>query len=276
LPKTATLLLNTVLVGLCVYFTLVLSFYFLQGRYVFQPKRVLTGNPEQRGLAFEGVYFQSADGVRLHGWFLPHSAPRATVLFLRGNAGNISHDLDTLEILRNLGLSVLIFDYRGYGYSFGQPGEAGTYQDALGAWRYLTEKRGIPADRIILFGRSLGGAVAAWLGQQHMPRGLVLESTFTSLPEVAEKLFPLFPARWLIQYDYNTLARLPAAHCPVLIVHSVEDEIFPFSWARRLLAVAHEPKYFLQIQGSHQRGFMEYRVAYVAGWESFLERGLGL
>jgi hypothetical protein len=140
------------------------------------------------------------DGEQLSGWFIPAREPRATLLYLHGNGGNIGHRLDPIAVFNRLGLGVLIIDYRGYGDSTGRPGEEGTYEDALAAWRHLTETRGIPPQRIVLFGESLGGAVAAWLAARERPAGLVLYASFTSVPDMAQALYPLLPARWLARY----------------------------------------------------------------------------
>jgi len=151
------------------YGGLALVLYFFQARLVFYPEtgREIIATPDQTGLPYEDIRLFTSDGLSLHGWYVPvspiHAQPRGTVLFLHGNAGNISHRIDSLQMFHRLGYSALIFDYRGYGNSGGTPSEQGTYRDAEAAWRYLTEQRRIPSCRIVLFGESLGGAVGAWL-----------------------------------------------------------------------------------------------------------------
>jgi hypothetical protein len=192
------------------------------------------------------------------------------VLFFHGNAGNISHRLDTLVFLHELGLAVFMFDYRGYGESEGEPSEAGLYRDAEAVWGYLTETRGIPGREILLFGRSLGGAVAAYLAERHAAMGLVLESTFTSVPEVAEQHYPWLPVHSLTRYRYDTAGRLPNIDMPVLIIHSPEDEIIPFSHGQTLYDLAKEPKCFVEIEGSHNTGIFDSWETYRRGWNEFI------
>jgi fermentation-respiration switch protein FrsA (DUF1100 family) len=175
------------------------------------------------------------------------------VLFCHGNAGNVSHRLDTLQFFRSLGLGTLIFDYRGYGRSDGSPSEKGTYRDAEAAWRHLVEQRQIPPERIVILGRSLGGAVAARLAADQRPGALVVESAFTSVPDLAARMFPVYPVHLLARIRYNTLKWIRRVHCPVLVVHSRDDEMIPFRHGRRLFEAAPEPKEFLELRGGQMR-----------------------
>jgi len=192
------------------------------------------------------------------------------VLFCHGNAGNISHRLESIEIFHRLGLNIFIFDYRGYGQSEGKPTEQGTYEDASVAWRYLTQQRQVNPNEIIVFGRSLGGAVASWLAQSHSPGALILESTFTSLADIAASLYPYLPVRLLLRFKYNTAEYLGKVNCPVLIVHSRDDEIMPFSHGCRLFEMASEPKKFLEISGTHNEGFIISGKDYEKGLNAFI------
>jgi len=231
--------------------------------------------PAAVGLSYEPVSFDAADNVTLSGWFIPAEPSRAMVLFCHGNAGNISHRLESIGVFHRLGLSTFIFDYRGYGSSDGRISEQGTYRDGEAAWRYLVEKRGMDPAEIIVFGRSLGGAVASWLARDHTPRGLILESVFTSIPDLAGKLYPFFPVRLMARFDYNTIEHLARVNCPVLIVHSRDDEIIPFSHGRRLFDAAREPKEFLELSGSHNDGFVVSAQRYQAGLDSFISAHVG-
>ncbi|HXV44855.1 MAG TPA: alpha/beta hydrolase, partial [Anaerolineae bacterium] len=181
-----------------------------------------------------------------------------------------SHRLWSLELFHRLGMSVLIIDYRGYGQSEGRPSEQGTYLDAEVAWRYLTVERQLPPNQIILFGESLGGAVAAWLAQTGSPGGLILLSTFTSVPDIGAQTYPFLPVRLLARVNYNTLARLPEIKCPVLIIHSPDDEVVPYSHSQQLFAAANTPKEFLTLRGGHNEGVLLSATAYEAGLEAFL------
>jgi len=253
-----------------VYVVFMALIYIVQPKYVYYPERTLSADPSRIGLQFESVYFETADGVGLSGWFVPCKSARGAVLFCHGNAGNISHRLESIEIFHRLGLNIFIFDYRGYGQSGGKPTEQGTYEDASAAWRYLTERRHVNPSEIIVFGRSLGGAVASWLAQRHSPGTLILESTFTSLPDIAASLYPYLPVRLLLRFKYNTAEYLGRVNCPVLIVHSRDDEIMPFSHGRRLFEMASEPKKFLEISGTHNEGFITSGKDYEKGLNAFI------
>lgn len=253
-------------------FALVL--YLLQPSLIYFPEidRALAATPQQAGLPYEDVKLVTADGVALHGWLIPAGEPpRGTVLFFHGNAGNISHRLDSLRMFNRLGYRTLIFDYRGYGNSSGEPTEQGTYLDATAAWDYLTQTRNIPASSIVLFGESLGGAVAAWLARRHTPAALVISSGFTSVPDLAADIYPYMPVRWLARFHYDTRAHVAATHVPVFIAHSPEDEIIPFRHGRALFSAAQQPKRFLELQGGHNEGFIFVRESWIQALGDFLQ-----
>jgi fermentation-respiration switch protein FrsA (DUF1100 family) len=251
--------------------------YFSQSSMVYYPEigREMMATPHQAGLDYEDVKLVTADGVALHGWFVPSVESRGTVLFLHGNAGNISHRLDFLQMFHRLGYSTLIVDYRGYGNNAGKPSEQGTYQDAEAAWRHLTETRKIPSDTIVLFGESLGGAVAAWLATRHRPGALVIASGFTSVPDLAAKFYPFLPVRRLSRFDYDTRSYLRAVEVPVFIAHSPDDEIIPYQHGRALYEAANAPKQFLELGGGHNEGFIFARDSWVQALGEFLDRHVG-
>ena len=265
------MLWSVLLIAAAAYLVLAAYLYVFQADYVFFPSRVLYATPADEGLRFDDVRLEADDGVSLHGWFVPAPDARLTMLFLHGNAGNISHRLDSLRLFHELGLSTLILDYRGYGRSAGGPSEEGTYRDATAAWRYLVEERGIPPQRIVVFGRSLGGGVAVWLASQETPRALIVESTPTSIPDMGAGVYPFLPVRLLARIHYDSLRRIPEVGCPVLVVHSREDEIIPFEHGRRLFSAAREPKAFLAIRGDHNGGFLLSGAEYVQGLADFLD-----
>jgi len=260
--------ISIIVASVCVVFIALL--YIFQSHYVYYPERILSADPSRIGLQFENVYFETADGVKLSGWFVPSDSTRGVILFCHGNAGNISHRLESIQIFHRLGLDVFIFDYRGYGKSEGKPTEQGTYKDAEAAWRHLIEERQLAPSEIIMFGRSLGGAVAPWLAQRYTPRALILESTFTSLRDVAATLYRYLPVRLLLRFEYNTAEYLSRVNCPVLIVHSRDDEIMPFSHGWQLFEVAREPKEFLEITGTHNEGFITSGKHYEEGLDAFI------
>lgn len=250
--------------------------FFSQEKLLYYPQlgREMHATPGDHGLAYEPLTLLTPDNERLDAWFVPKEQARASVLILHGNAGNISHRLDSIAMFHRLGYSVLIFDYRGYGRSTGQPSEAGLYRDAQTAWEYLAHQRAIPPERIILFGESLGGAVAAWLAAREHPGALVLSSAFISVPELAADLYPWLPARWLARLRYDTRAALAEVSCPVLVSHSPEDEIVPFRHGQALFAAAAEPKVFLSLAGGHNDGFIFRREAWVEVLADFLRNHL--
>ncbi len=254
-----------------------LVLYFFQARLVFYPEtgREIIATPGEAGLPYENIRLTTGDGLSLHGWFIPAAQPRGTVLFLHGNAGNISHRIDSLQMFHRLGYNTLIFDYRGYGDSGGTPSEEGTYRDAEAAWRYLTEQRHIPSCRIVLFGESLGGAVGAWLAARQKPAALVIASGFTSVPGLARHFYPYLPVRWLARIRYDTEENLRAVAAPVLIAHSPEDEIIPFEHGRTLYEAAHPPRQFLELAGGHNDGFIFMRDAWVKALGDFLDEHAG-
>ncbi|MGF1615544.1 MAG: alpha/beta hydrolase [Gammaproteobacteria bacterium] len=253
------------------YAGMVLVIFAYQGQLLYLPSREWVATPHDIDLPYEDVTLATDDGYRLHGWYLPADDKELTVLFFHGNAGNVSHRLDTLRLFHGLGLDTFIIDYRGYGRSEGSPSEAGTYLDAQAAWKYLVDTRGIHPENIILFGRSLGAAVATWLAARRTPAALIVESGFTSVPDLAAKLYPFLPVRLLARYQYDSRQSITHIRSPVLVIHSVEDEIIPFTHGRALFEAAPEPKQLLPIQGSHNEGFLVSKARYLTGLASFLE-----
>jgi hypothetical protein len=251
--------LALVLVGVLL---LNLFIYFQQPRMVFFPSRPLDATPADWGLAFEEVRFQTQDAVSLHGWYVPRAGASRVLLFLHGNAGNISHRRESVEIFHSLGLAVFIFDYRGYGKSGGAPSEAGLYRDASAAWQYLTATRGFAPEDILIFGRSLGGAVAAHLASQVPAGGVILESTFSSVRDFARRELPLLSALVALRYHFDSVSAMAHVRAPVLVLHSRDDEIIPFELALRLYEAVSAPKRFVELRGDHNSGFLASRPGY--------------
>lgn len=264
----------TAIAGLSgLYIGLAALVYFMQRHLVYYPVKRLSATPEKMGLAYESVYLRTDDGVRLHSWFVPAGEAVGTLLFLHGNAGNMSDRLELIRIYNKLNLNVFIIDYRGYGESDGTPTEEGTYQDAEAAWKYLTNDRRFDPSEIVVFGRSLGGGVASWLATHYTPRALILESTFTSIPELAAEVYPYLPARWMAQIQYNNLRNIKSIRCPLLLVHSREDDVVPFHHGQMLFHAAHEPKSLLEIRYDHSLGFLRSKN-YEPGVRAFLNEVL--
>lgn len=217
--------------------------------FLFFPAKHPVGewNPEQ--LKFEDVWFEAADGTRLHGWFCPCEQPRGVVLFAHGNAGNLSHRAERLvEMQSAQQLSVLIFDYRGYGRSDGKPTVPGVLQDARAALSLLAKKAGVKAADVILLGRSLGGAVMTQLAAETQPKALVIESSFSSLKEMARHHYKSLA--WLVpEKKLNSASAIIRFKGPLLQSHGTVDRVIPIQSGRKLHQAANEPKKFIAIQG---------------------------
>ena len=254
------------------YGLVLLIIYLMQDRMLYLPNvpgRTLTMTPTDARMDYEDVSIETADGVTLHGWFIAGGSPRV-LLFFHGNAGNISHRLDSIRQFRNLGLSVLIIDYRGYGQSEGRTTESGIYRDADAAWRYLTETRGVRPNNVVIFGRSLGGSVAARLAARQHPLALIVESSFSSVPDIAQELYPWLPVRWLSRLSHATRDYVRDVDCPVLVVHSRDDEIIPFHHGQAIFAAAPEPRTLLTLRGSHNDAYLRDEGSYIEGLWAFL------
>jgi uncharacterized protein len=245
---------------------------WFEQRSVYQPTRPLDATGEEIGFPKQDVWMELSDGGRLHAWYYPGERAAAGEVFLlcHGNGGNISHRLDQYEVLLRLGVAVLAFDYRGYGQSSGSPGEERTYEDAEAAWRWLREE-GYPAERIIVLGESLGGAVATELARRRTVGGLILQSSFTSVPDLGAEIFPWLPVRTLGRIKYDNQARLSGLTVPVLVMHSRADTIIPFRHGERNFAAAREPKLFRELRGDHNDTLAVDRNAFSEGVSDFLE-----
>lgn len=235
---------------LIIYLGVMLMMMFLENKLIFIPSRYPTGDWQPAGLDYQDAWFQAADGTELHGWYLPRQKPRAVVLYCHGNAGNITHRTDVLRILqRRVGVAVLILDYRGYGRSQGKPDGQGVLADARAARAYLAEKEGIPQTDVVLLGRSLGGAVAVELAAEDGARALVLESSFSSLPDVGAYHYPWLPVRWLMRTRFDSAAKIGSYRGPLLQSHGRLDEIIPYRFGQRLHEAANQPKRFITFAG---------------------------
>ncbi len=245
--------------------------YLMQARFLYRPVREVAYTPDELDMDFEDVVFKTGDGVELNGWYVPVEDSNYTVLFCHGNGGNIMHRLDSINFFHNLGLSCFIFDYRGYGKSKGRPSEEGTYLDVQAAYQWLIEKKKMRADEIIVFGRSLGGSIAAHLARKVKPRGLVLESSFTSYADMGKRFYPYMPVRWFARFGYRTIDYVKDVRCPVLVIHSRNDEIVPFDFGVELYEAANGPKEFVEISGSHNDCFLTCGEIYREAWTRWVE-----
>jgi fermentation-respiration switch protein FrsA (DUF1100 family) len=238
----------------------------IENFFVFFPQRTLDLTPEPLHLTYKDVYFKSEDGKRLHGWFFPLEKESPILLFCHGNAGNISHRLDNVDRLLKRGLQVFIFDYRGYGRSEGRPSEQGIYKDGLAAYDYLVQQQGIRPSNMVLFGRSLGAAVAIDVASNREVRAVILESAFTSTKDMAKRmaLFALFSP--FLPAHYNNLEKIGRVSVPKLIIHGVEDDLVPFEMGKKLYEKANPPKEFLPLKGAG------HNDTYLVGGEDYFRK----
>jgi fermentation-respiration switch protein FrsA (DUF1100 family) len=231
----------------------------LERSLLFRPAIYPEGDWQPADLIHEEAWFKSADGTRLHGWFCPAANPRAVVLYLHGNAGNVTCLKDTARLLQEkLGVSVLVFDYRGYGRSDGTPSEEGILADARAARRWLAARTGLDERDLVLLGRSLGGAVAVDLAAADGARGLILENTFTSMTEVARAQAWRLPVGSVMHTRLDSLAKIGSYHGPLLQTHGDADRLVPFAMGKQLFAAANEPKRFVAVPGGgHNDGYSD-------------------
>lgn len=247
-------------------------FRWFEHKQVYHPTRTLDIQPGRLEPRVDDVYFKTSDGVKLNAWFFS-AKPKSTggqfaVILCHGNGGNISHRIEVCELLREAGLSVLSFDYRGYGLSEGRPSEEGTYRDAKAAHEWLRTK-GFDPRRIIAYGESLGGGVASELCRREPTGGLILQSTFTSIPDIGAEFYPWLPIRLLGRIRYDTLSRLPELKVPVLVMHSREDGLIGYKHSERNFEAANEPKMFCEIQGDHNDPLTD-RDGFIGGIQKFI------
>lgn len=241
---------------------------------VYHPERRLERSGESLGRPWENVFLETPDGVRLNAWFFPAdtTSPRRqfAILLCHGNAGNISHRFAYYESLLGLGVSVFSFDYRGYGASDGRPTEEGTYLDAMTALRWLQEK-GFAPSKVVALGESLGGAIVTELANRAPLAGIVLQSTFRSVPAIGAELFPWLPIRWINTIKYDVESKLPQIKNPVLILHSRSDSLVGFHHAEKNFAAANQPKLFRELAGDHNEALIIDAKGYRENLEEFLK-----
>jgi hypothetical protein len=247
-------LIRLALTVAAIYVLIVVAVFLLQNRMLYFPAADHAATPTQLGMPMEDVQLTTQDGVRLHGWWIPREESRGAVLFLHGNGGNISYCLLQAAALWEMGLDVFLLDYRGYGNSEGTPSETGTYLDAEAAYDYLAKERNVPAERLLLFGQSLGGAVAVELAGRRPAAGLITEATFSSLADIAAPIYWWLPVRLLLRSRYESKAKIGKLQLPILLLHSKSDELVSYDHAQRLLKAAGEGARHVPTAGGHNDG----------------------
>ena len=272
-PRTLKVsIMRIVIIIAAVYVAVCVLVYIFQARMIYFPSREYECSPADVGLDYELVALATSDGLKLSAWYIAHDDAIGSAIFCHGNAGNISHRLATIKALnRRMKLNVLVFDYRGFGQSEGRPDEPGLYKDAQAAWDYLVTTKGESSDRVVLIGRSLGGAVAIDLAKRHEPAALLVESTFTSLIGVAKAHYGLLPVDLLLRHRYESIDKIGDLRCPKLFFHGLDDSLVPFQQGRELFEAAGEPKQFIETPGGHNDAGFLYNDEYLEKTRVFLE-----
>ncbi len=272
LRRAALVLTAVVVVGALLRCT-----HVVDRSFIYFPSREIEATPGDVGLDFEDVRFKASDGVVLHGWFVPGGGD-ATLVWFHGNGGNIGHRVGNIrELVVRLGVSIFIFDYRGYGRSEGSPYEEGTYLDAESAITYVRSREDVDPEKTIYFGRSLGCAVAAEMAIKYPPRALICESGFTSVRAITKSVYPFLPGlQLLVTTKYDTLSKIERVNAPVMVLHGDRDEIVPFSMSRELFDAAKGPERFYTIEGAgHNDTYYVGGPAYFEALREFVDEVIG-
>ncbi|MDH5395267.1 MAG: alpha/beta hydrolase [Gammaproteobacteria bacterium] len=263
ISKYSSLLYSFILLVVSVIGILNIYLYIQQPGMIFYPVKEVDVTPKEWELEYTALKLKLPDGQNIAAWYLPHPQAEKTVLFFHGNGGNMSHRGDSLYIFHKLKLNSLIIDYPGYGESEGSPSEKNLYDSADAAWQYLMTEKKTKAEKIIIFGRSLGGAVAADLASRVNAGGLILESTFSSVRDMVSILFPGVSNLIYLRYSFDTLNKIKKIKSPVLVIHSPGDEVIPFVLGKKVFDSIESEKEFLQIKGGHNDGFMQSISSYM-------------
>ncbi len=263
-------MIKTLVVIIAVAVVFIVFIRYFESKSYFHPTREMPTTPADVGLNFEDIYLTSEDGVKINGWFIRHPQAKSTFLYFHGNAGNMTHRLEKIQMFHKLGLNIFIIDYRGYGKSEGQPTEKGVYRDARAAYDYLLSRKDIDLKKIIAYGDSLGGVVAVDLAIQRSVACLIVDSSFSSGADIAKDIFPFVPSM-ILTTKMDSKKKVKAITIPKLFIHSVNDEIIPFYLGERLFQAASEPKQFLKITGGHNTSHIDSQDIYQSGFRKFLQ-----
>ncbi|HKA32693.1 MAG TPA: alpha/beta hydrolase [Candidatus Binatia bacterium] len=243
-------------------------------KFIFFPSSAIEATPKDYGVDYEDIYFTTADGVKLNGWLVSYPGAKTTLLWFHGNGGNIGHRARGAQMLHDkVRANVFMIDYRGYGRSEGVVSEKGTYEDADAAFSYLMRRSDIDPKRIVLFGQSLGSAVAAELAGRQECLAVILEAPFASIPAMAKAIYPWLPVGALITTRYDVIEKVKKIRAPLLVVHGDRDDIVPFEQGKRVFDAATGPKEFHALRGAHHNDTFEVGGdAYFAVMKDFTER----
>jgi hypothetical protein len=254
--RPLTMLLVAVAAGLLIA---IIAIRVIENHLIFFPPRYPQGLPPPETIEpnVEEVWLLTADGVRINAFYRSNPASKQVLLWFHGNAENIGYDLDHMRLLAKLGLNILAVDYRGYGKSEGKPDEAGVYQDADAAYDYLIKQRHFRAEDIIIYGHSLGGAVAVNLASRRSCGGVIVQSSFTNARAMARRVLIIPLLEYVVKSRFDSLRRIRDVRAPILVVHGTRDEVVPFPMGQQLFAAAPEPKRFYPIEGAGHNDLME-------------------
>ncbi|MFA5156015.1 MAG: alpha/beta hydrolase [Candidatus Omnitrophota bacterium] len=264
---------------LLIYAVIIVVFFiaytrFLERTMIFYPSKEMNFKPSDMGLEYEDVFFVSADGQKINGWFIPAKQAYATVLYFHGNAGNISHRVEIGRMFHDKNMDIFMIDYRGFGKSSGRPQEKGVYLDGLAAYEYLVKTRKITPGKIVIFGKSLGVAIAVEVASKVPAGALICESGFTSTRDFARQAYSFLPFWLCVSQRFDSLEKINRVKMPKLIIHSLDDEIVPFSHGKKLFERATEPKEFYEMHGGHNDAFYVYGGECMQRIEEFIRQSL--
>ncbi|MFT5208021.1 MAG: fermentation-respiration switch protein FrsA (DUF1100 family) [Candidatus Omnitrophota bacterium] len=243
------------LVFIAIVSILFIGIRFIEARSLYFPTRIIESKPDVLNLNYKEVWLKASDLVKIHAWYFGQGQ-KPVLIYCHGNGGNMGLRITKIKFFLDIGFDVLAFDYRGYGQSDGKPSEKGLYADAVAAYDYLHAQMGYPAEKIALYGESLGGAVAAELAIRKKIAYLIIEDSFTSIPDMAKQFYPWLPD-WCLLTKFASVLKMGKVLSPVLIYHSKDDEIIPFHMGRSLYDNAKEPKDFVELRGSHNTAYFD-------------------
>ncbi len=263
-------ILTYILVGIGVIYAYI---KYMERRGIFYPVKQVEFTPKLIDSTFDDIYIKTQDNITLNGWFIPCNNSKYTIFFLHGNAGNIGHRLEKIKMLREAGLNIFIIDYRGYGRSGGSPFEEGLYYDAKAAYEYLLYTRKISPNKIILYGESLGAAVAIDLAAKSEIKAIILEGAFSCGKDMGREIFPFLPV-FFFKDTYNSVKKIKTVKAAKLFLHSKEDEIVPFALSKKLFDSSPGEKFFIELNGSHNDAFLYSKNEYLSAISEFINNNL--
>jgi len=245
------------------------SIRVLEKRTIFFPTRNVLETPSMMGLDFQDLTLSTSDGQEIKAWYVPAKNARFVLLFFHGNGGNLSNRVEKIAFFNSLGFNVFIIDYRGFGKSSGSPSEKGLYLDAQASYDYLVNNLKFKHKQIIIFGESLGGSVAVECASRNKVSAVILESTFSSVKDMAQKVCPFFPI-WILESRFDSLDKIGNLNAPLLMMHSRDDEIVPFEFSEKLFKNAGYPKTFIELSGAHNDAFITHQDTIRKKMKTFL------